>query len=196
MKTFAIATTFICFLWVLTSCGGPASLPSDPQSSPTPAPEETPAIDPTPKPTPTLEAPERGKSAPNFQFNDAYGNSVSLVDFRGKAILLNFWATWCVPCRAEMPYIQDVYNTWSEHGLVVLAVNMRESPSKVKQFMQNHMLSFPVLLDTRGSVAEKYNIRYVPTTYFIDSSGVISYIKIGAFRSVAEVEDIVSKILP
>jgi len=143
------------------------------------------------------EAPEIGKSAPSFQISDIDGQSVSLSDFRGKPVLLNFWATWCSPCRVEMPYIQEVYDEWSERGLVVLAVNRSESPSRVERFIQYYNLSFPVLLDMEGNAARQYNIRgIIPTTYFIDSSGVIQDIKVGAFLSMAEIEDGLSRIFP
>lgn len=142
------------------------------------------------------EAPEIGKSAPSFQLADIDGQSVSLNDFRGKPVLLNFWATWCSPCRVEMPYIQEVYDEWSERGLVVLAINIGEGPGEVEEFMRGHSLTFPVLLDMAGNVARQYNIRGIPTTYFIDSSGVIQDIKVGAFASVVEIEDRLSRIFP
>jgi len=144
----------------------------------------------------SVEAPEIGKAAPGFQLTDIDGQSISLSDFRGEPVLLNFWATWCGPCRSEMPYIQEVYDERSEPGLVILAINIGESLTTVEEFMQDYNLSFPVLLDLEGNVAEKYNIRGIPTTYFIDSDGIIRDIMIGAFRSVAEIEDILSRVFP
>lgn len=144
----------------------------------------------------SVEVPEIGKAAPSFQLTDIDGQSVSLSDFQGEPVLLNFWATWCGPCRMEMPYIQEVHNRWSEQGLVVLAVNIGESLTTVEGFIQDYSLSFPVLLDLEGNVAERYNIRGIPATYFIDSGGVIRDIQIGAFRSVAEIENILSMIFP
>ncbi|MEE8618987.1 MAG: redoxin domain-containing protein [Dehalococcoidales bacterium] len=150
----------------------------------------------TPAEVSEVEAPEIGKAAPSFQLTDIDGQTVSLSDFQGKPVLLNFWATWCGPCRFEMPYIQEVYNERSEPGLVILAINIGESFAKVKEFMQDYNLSFPVLLDLEGKVAEKYNILPIPTTYFIDSDGIIRDMQIGAFRSVAEIEDILSRVFP
>jgi len=167
-----------------------------PVPAPNPAPTPTPTPEPTPEPSTPVEGTAIGNLAPNFEFNNAHEQTVSLADFQGKPILLNFWATWCSPCRAELPYIQKVYDTWSEHGLVVLAVNMGESPSKVEEFMKSHNFSFPVLLDSKRSLADKYNIRYIPTTYFIDGNGVIKNIKVGAFSGVAEIEDMGNNILP
>jgi len=143
-----------------------------------------------------VEAPEIGKAAPSFQLIDIAGNSVSLSDFQGEPVLLNFWATWCGPCRMEMPYIQEVYDERSESGLVMLAINIGESLTTVEEFMRGYNLSFPVLLDMEGNVAERYNIRGIPITYFIDGDGIIRDIQIGAFRSVAQIEDILSRVFP
>ena len=128
--------------------------------------------------------------APDFQLSDLEGRTVSLSDFRGKPVLLNFWATWCGPCRAEMPFIQDVFEDkrFSEKGLVIVAVNLGESRSKVVQFMEDYGLSFDVLLDTSRNVGQAYNIRGIPTTFFIDKDGIIKDIKIGAFSKKEEIE--------
>ena len=144
------------------------------------------------------EAPEVGKAAPSFQLTDVNGKPVSLSDFRGEPVLLNFWTTWCDPCRFEMPYIHEVYDEWSERGLVVLAINVGESPSRVNKFIQDYNLSFPVLLDLERNVAGKYNVNITgyPTTFFVDGDGIIRDIKIGPFRSVAEIEDILNRIFP
>ncbi|MBA7495787.1 Thiol-disulfide oxidoreductase ResA [subsurface metagenome] len=141
-------------------------------------------------------APEIGKSAPSFQLTDINGQSISLSDFQGKPVLINFWATWCAPCLFEMPYIQEVYDEWAERGLVVLAINVGESLTMVKEFMHYFNFSFPVLLDMKKNVAAKYNVIGYPTTYIVDSESIIRDIRIGPFRSVAEIEDILSRILP
>jgi len=137
-----------------------------------------------------------GNLAPDFQLDSLDGQTVSLSDLGGKPVLINFWATWCSPCRIEMPYRQQVYNGWSDKGLVLLAINTGESSSKVGEFVQNHNLSFSVLLDTKQDVAQKYNIRGIPTTFFIDKDGIIQARKVGGFSSVAEIESHLSKILP
>ena len=148
------------------------------------------------KPAGSAQGPQVGKLAPDFQLPSLNGQSVSLSDFRGKPVLLNFWATWCGPCRFEMPFIQGIYEEWSDKGLVVLAINTGESSSKVRGFLQSHSLSFPVLLDTNQDVALKYNIRAIPTTFFIDKDGIIQGIKISAFSSKAEIEKNLGKIIP
>ena len=137
-----------------------------------------------------------GKPAPNFQLPSLDGQSISLSNLQGKPVLINFWTTWCPSCRAEMPYLQQVYEEWSGQGLVLLAINIGEDSTKVEKFMQSRNLSFPVLLDTKEDISQKYNIRYIPTTFFIDKDGVIQDIKVGAFPSKAEIESNLSKIIP
>ena len=137
-----------------------------------------------------------GMAAPDFELQNLDGQSVSLNDLKGKPVLINFWATWCPPCRSEMPYIQQVYDEMHEKGLVVLAINIGESSSKVKSFLQDNDLSLPVLLDTRGVVAQRYNIKGIPTTFFIDKDGTIREKIIGAFTSKAQIEERLSKIMP
>ena len=136
-----------------------------------------------------------GELAPGFQLQDLDGQSVVLGNFRDKPLLLNFWATWCPPCRSEMPYIQQVYDEWPDKGLVVLAINVGESSAKVKEFMQSYGLSFPVLLDTTEEVARIYNIGGIPTTFFIDGDGIIQAKIIGAFPSKAAIEKNLSTII-
>ena len=117
--------------------------------------------------SPTLtQSAKVGSLAPDFQLYNLEENPVSLINFRGMPVLINFWATWCPPCRAEMPYLQKVYEEWSAKGLALLTINIGESSSQVSEFMESYNLSFPVLLDTRNSIAEKYNIRVIPTTFF------------------------------
>jgi len=142
------------------------------------------------------QAPQVGKLAPDFQFQNPDGQSTSLSDLRGKPVLINFWQVKCPPCRYEMPYIQEVFNEWSGNGLVVLAINIGESPSQVGEFMQSYGLSLPVLLDTGGNIAAKYNIRPIPATFFIDKDGIIQDIRIGAFPNKEAIEKRLSKIIP
>ena len=139
---------------------------------------------------------EVGDRAPDFQLQNLYGQSVSLSDQRGLPVLINFWATWCPPCRGEMPYIQGIYEEWSDKGLVVLAINIGESSSTVEGFMQSNSLSFTVLLDTKQDVAQRYNIQYIPTTFFIDKDGIIQDKEIGPFQSKTQIENRLSKIIP
>ena len=137
-----------------------------------------------------------GGSAPDFRLENLDGQSVSLSDFRGKPVLINFWATWCKPCVHEMPYIQQVYEEWSEKGLVVLAINLGESPFTVKQFLQTYNLTLPVLIDIQGNSAHQYNIMSIPTSFFIDSDGIIRQKIIGAFPNKGAIEQHLTNIMP
>jgi len=144
----------------------------------------------------TNQQPVIGKPAPNFKLQSLDGQSISLSDFRGKPVLINFWATWCGPCRIEMPYLQQIYEEWHGKGMVVLTINIGESSSQIKEFMQSQGLSLPVLLDKGGSVAQKYNILGIPTTFFLDKDGVIQDKIISAFQNKAQIEKRLDKILP
>ena len=134
-------------------------------------------------------------SAPDFQFYDPEEKPVFLSDLRGKTVMLNFWATWCGPCVYEMPYLQQVYQEWSDKGLVLLAINMGESSSRVNAFLQRYSVSFPVLLDPGQEVALKYNVSYIPTTFFIDKEGFIQAVKVGPFPNKKAIEDELNKIM-
>lgn len=140
--------------------------------------------------------PEVGKLAPDFKLTNLDGQEVSLNGFRGKPVLLNFWAIWCGPCRLEMPFLQEIYEEWTGKGLVVLAVNIQENPTKVKKFVENAGLTFPVLLSPGNKVPLSYNIRGIPATFLIDADGVIRDIKIGAFSGAGEIESKLAKIMP
>ena len=134
------------------------------------------------------QSPQVSKAAPDFQFEDPDGQATSLSELWGSPVMLNFWATWCGPCRYEMPFIQQVYDEWSGKGLMILAIDLGESASTVKGFLRSNGYSFPVLLDTKGSVGGQYNVRGIPTTFLIDKDGIIQGIKIGAFQNKEEIE--------
>ncbi len=140
------------------------------------------------------QSPQVGQPAPDFKFQDAEGQSTSLSDLKGSPVLLNFWTTTCVYCAIEMPYLQQVYNDWRGKGLVLLAINIAESPSAVENFMQSQGLSLPVLLDSTGAITIKYGVGPIPTTFFIDSQGIVQYVRVGAFQSVAEIESFLSQL--
>ena len=137
-----------------------------------------------------------GEPAPDFQLENLAGQSISISDLQGKPVLLNFWATWCPPCRAEMPYLQQIYEEWSDKGLVLLAIDIGEGPSQIKEFLETNNLSLPVLLDSDKSVAQRYNITGIPTTFFIDKDGTIQVKIIGAFPSKTVIEENLDKIMP
>ena len=140
---------------------------------------------------------EIGNLAPDFQLDNLDGQSISLSDSRGRLVLVNFWASWCPPCRSEMPFIQNIFTDkkWAEEGLVVLAIDIGESPSTVREFVKKEGLTFPVLLDIARDVSIEYYVRAIPTTFFIDREGIIREIKIGAFSGLPEIERTLNKII-
>lgn len=137
-----------------------------------------------------------GQPAPDFELQNLDGQSISLSNFKGKPMLINFWYTGCPPCRKEMPYLQQIYDERQGSELLVLAINVGESASAVNGFFQDNNLSFPVVLDTKAVVVRKYNIQFFPTTFFIDKDGIIQEKVIGAFPSKAAIEKRLSKIMP
>lgn len=145
----------------------------------------------------TGQALAEGGIAPDFTLQSLGGKEVSLADFRGKPVVLNFWATWCGPCRQEMPFLQEVSEDleWTERGLVVLAVNLGEAAAAVREFTDGNGLTFTVLLDSNHEVGTQYNTRYIPTTYFIDKDGIIRNIKIGAFSRKSDIDSSIINML-
>jgi len=107
-------------------------------------------------------------------------NRVSLSDLRGKVVVLNFWATWCPPCRREVPNLQAVHNEYGPRGVVVLAVDVQESLDTVGKFAMDNGITFNVWLDEDGWASTVYGVRSLPTTFFIDRQGVIRSIHFGA----------------
>lgn len=118
--------------------------------------------------------------AKDFTLENLEGSRVSLKDFEGKLVFLNFWATWCGPCRYEMPAMEKLWQKFKEEDFVILAVDVREGKEKVSSFVKENGLTFPVLLDSRGGVASTYGIRAIPTTYLLDPEGRIVGKALGA----------------
>lgn len=117
--------------------------------------------------------------AQDFTITDLDGNEVSLSDFRGKKVFLNFWATWCPPCKAEMPEIEKVYQETKDSDLVILAVEIGEPLDTVKTFIEDNKYNFKVLLDSDKDIATTYGISAIPTSFFIDEDGNIISKRVG-----------------
>lgn len=111
--------------------------------------------------------------AKEFTLKDAANKKVNLKDFRGKVVMLNFWATWCGPCRDEMPSMEKLYQQFKEKGFVILAVASGEDANSVNKFVKQYNLTFPALVDSDYRVSDSYKIWALPTTYFINSRGQI-----------------------
>ena len=133
-----------------------------------------------PPPTNLPPAPEVGRLAPDFTLVDLEGNQVSLSDFRGKTVFINFWATWCPPCRAEMPEIEAVYQEYKNKDVVVIGVDLQETEGEVRQFVQRGGYSWIFVIDATGEVANNYRITAIPTSFFVDKEGIIRAINVGA----------------
>ena len=118
-----------------------------------------------------LQAPNESVEAPAFSLPDLTGKKIQLKDYRGKLVFLNFFATWCGPCREEMPGMERLFRAYRDKGLVVLAVNMEQGAKTVRPFVQELKLSFPVLLDAEGSVTHDYGIRALPVSFLVGRDG-------------------------
>lgn len=129
-----------------------------------------------------------GALAPDFALQGLDGKPVSLKNLRGKAVVLNFWATWCPPCRAEMAALNQVQRDLADRGLVVLGINQLEASQKVQRFMQEQRLKFPIALDSFGDASQTYRISALPTTYFIDRNGIIQDVVFGGPMAQALIE--------
>jgi len=120
---------------------------------------------------------KEGKPAPDFVLKTLDGETVRLSDLQGQAVLINFWATWCTPCRREMPEIQTVYEEYKDQGFVVIAVNIQESSEQVRAWAEEFGLTFPIAMDSTGAVTNEYLLLDVlPTTVFVGRDGVIKSI--------------------
>jgi len=128
-----------------------------------------------------IPAPQTGFLAPDFTLDTLEGDTVTLSDLRGQAVLVNLWATWCPPCRSEMPAIQKLYDEYKDQGFVVLAVNAtnQDQVSNIPAFTREYGLTFPILLDTAGEVSRQYQLRSLPSSFFIGRDGVIQEVVIG-----------------
>lgn len=117
----------------------------------------------------------QGMAVPPLQALDLQGKTWRLADLQGRAVLLNFWATWCPPCRAEMPSLQQLAEIYGPEQLQVLALNVAEGPRRINQYLQSSGLNLTVLLDPRSEIARAWGANALPTTYLIDSEGRLRY---------------------
>ena len=132
-----------------------------------------------------ISTPHKGFLAPDFSLGTSDGESITLSGLRGQAVLLNIWASWCSPCRAEMPALQHIYQERASQGFVVLAVNAtNQDELKAAMAFANEIgLSFPILFDHKGEVSKLYQIQALPTSFFIDKEGIIQEVVIGGVMS-------------
>ena len=124
-----------------------------------------------------LPEPER-MAAPDFVIEKLEGGTTSLAEHEGKLVLLHFWATWCMPCRVEMPGLESLWQQYKDEGLVILAVSVDEgSKGRVEKYKQVFELSFPIVLDPESKVNDLYKVSNMPTSFLIDTEGqIVSYV--------------------
>ena len=127
-----------------------------------------------------LIQPNRVQVARDFTVPTPEGKSIKLTNYRGKVVFLNFWATWCPPCKEEMPSMERLYQRFKDKGLVVLAVSVdAEGTPVVIPFVKAHKLTFPIGLDPKMALAEKYGVRGLPSTFLIDKKGNLAALAVG-----------------
>ena len=132
-----------------------------------------------------------------FQLQDLNGRVHRLSDYRGKVVLVNFWATWCEPCRAEMPSIERLQKRLGEQSFAVLAINMDEPEARIAKFVSAMPLALPVLLDPGGKVTRAWKVRVLPASFVIDTDGRVRYSVIGDMDwSAPAVVERMAKLLP
>ncbi|MFN8481616.1 MAG: redoxin domain-containing protein [Anaerolineae bacterium] len=133
-----------------------------------------------------------GQPAPDFALQTPDGQTIRLSDLKGRPVLVNFWATWCAPCAIEMPALEETYRKYKDQGLVVLAVNQAEGADTVSQYMREHGLTFPAVLDKDTSIAQLYRVTGYPTTWIVDRQGNLQQLRRGGFTSAAQIESLVA----
>ena len=144
-----------------------------------------------------VPSPREGFPAPDFTLDTLDRGEMTLSDLRGQVVVINLWTSWCPPCRAEMPAIDNIYKANKEAGLEILAVNstFQDSETAAAAFAQELELSFPILLDRDGAVSRRYQLRALPTTFFIDRQGVIRSVVFGGPMSESLIESKIADLL-
>jgi thiol-disulfide isomerase/thioredoxin len=122
-----------------------------------------------------------GSPVPDFVLSGVQSQKIRLEDFRGKAVILNFWATWCAPCKQEMPLLQKFADTFGT-SVVVIGIDSQEQATDVATYLQENQIQFPVALDLDGEITRKYQVNGFPTTFFLDQNGILRSEQIGALR--------------
>jgi len=128
---------------------------------------------------PAQGGPRIGEPVLEFTATTLSGERIRLSDYRGQAVLINFWATWCPPCIAEMPDLDALYQANRDRGLVVLAVNLQEDPALVQQFVKQHGITLPIVLDADAQITLAYRVRSLPMTWFVDRGGIVRQVALG-----------------
>ena len=141
--------------------------------------------------------PKEGFAAPDFTLDLLDGGQLTLSELRGHPVVLNLWASWCLPCRSEMPSIEQAYQDYKDAGLIVIGLNVtsQDSESDARAFVQEFGLTFPIVLDRDGSVQSRYLLLGLPSTYFIDQTGTIRSVIVGGPMSEATIQSNIQDVL-
>lgn len=135
------------------------------------------------------------KEAPDFRLKNLENEELQLSDLKGKSVLINFWGTWCEPCKREMPAIEDAYNHYKEKGFEVILVNIRESDVVVDSFLNSNNINLPTFLDKQGAVMDAYGVGQMPSSFFIDDKGIVKIIYEGEM-SREQIDTWITEVLP
>lgn len=193
VRRLAGLLSFVALILLGVSCSGPDATRGEqpPQTlamasvQPTAAATLQPtAVSPvaTAVPAPAVAQVAVGAVAPDFTLSDLDGAQRSLSSYRGKVVMLNFWASWCGHCQSEIPALKAVYEDYRDKGFEIVAVSVGEDPAGLKTFVQQNEMVFPVLSDPQTSIVPLYQLRSVPTSYFLDTQGVVQQVYSGAIE--------------
>ena len=119
-----------------------------------------------------------GKPAPDFQVIDLKGQELSLEKYRGQVVLLDFWATWCIPCRAEMPHLKKVYDTYKDQKLEIIGISLDRTRAVLDSYIEKQDITWPQFLDNGRAVTKMYNVTGIPATFLIDGEGIVREVKL------------------
>jgi len=120
-----------------------------------------------------------GADAPGFQLNSSSGKPVALADLKGQVVLINFWASWCGPCRQEMPILDQLYRSYQAAGFTLIGVNVEPNSTDAQKFLKGTAVSFPILFDPNSTVSQLYQVSGMPSTVIVDREGKVRYIHHG-----------------
>jgi len=135
------------------------------------------------------DAGQVGTSAPDFSLVDVNGEVVTLKQFRGKVVFLDFWAPWCDPCREELPALDALYKKYGNEGLEIIGIDIDSSESLLTEFIQKVPVTFTILIDKKGVIRKEYNFRTLPTAFIIGKDGVIRYMQMGFGKEFLQMYD-------
>lgn len=121
----------------------------------------------------------QAETAPDFTLKTQSGENLRLEEQRGKVVMINFWASWCAPCREEMPLLEEIYDRYKDTGFTLFGINVEQNPEAAHKFLEDVGVSFPILFDTESQVSRDYHVNAMPTTVMVDRDGEVRYVNRG-----------------